>query len=232
MRFNIYVPSYRRADQIRTAELLEYCTYVVRESEKEAYEAAGVNVLAAPDEEVQGIAAVHNWILENTPEEVVAIIDDDIKHFIYRSHDNTPVRDPEEITREIERLAQLAADLNLGHVTTPIEVNPKFFNCEFKFTGIVGPMKIYNKEAIGSRRVNDIPYLSADDFVLQECLYNRVILIANYFTQEVGLDTNKGGSNDEKSGKQWKVACETMQNKWGKYFVPSPMPPGKLRVKR
>lgn len=53
LTLGIYVPSYKRSDRILTYNLLEDCTYVVRESEKADYERAGIkNILAVKDEEI------------------------------------------------------------------------------------------------------------------------------------------------------------------------------------
>ena len=51
----IYVPSYRRSSKILTYHLLEYCTYMVRKSEEQAYREAGVeNIWAVDDELIDG----------------------------------------------------------------------------------------------------------------------------------------------------------------------------------
>ena len=41
--FNIYVMSYQRPHKIMTKNCLEYCTYVVREEEADAYRNAGID---------------------------------------------------------------------------------------------------------------------------------------------------------------------------------------------
>jgi len=230
--FNIYIPSYKRADTISTHNLLEYCTVVVRESELEEYKKNDIKILALPDEIIDSDIKAFNWILQQSDEDVVAVIDDDIHHFIYRLENNVKVTDPKIITQEIERMAQLIVDLDISYIATPIDVNPKFYDREFKFVGIVGPLKIINKKK-NKGVYNEIPFLSADDFVLQQILHNRIILISNYFTQDVGLNTNAGGSNNAKSIHQYYTSNETMKNKWGKYFVAgTDNKPGKLRVKR
>lgn len=85
--FNIYVMSYQRPHKIMTKNCLEYCTYVVREEEADAYRNAGIDdMLVIPkDATLECGGKVHSfmstlyWIIENTPEDVIFVADDDIK---------------------------------------------------------------------------------------------------------------------------------------------------------
>ena len=85
----VYVPSYKRSHDIKTYHVLNDCTYVVRESEADAYRDAGVEkILAAPDAEVDSLPKVRQWIIDHTPEDVVVQIDDDITGFSYVNKNN------------------------------------------------------------------------------------------------------------------------------------------------
>ena len=92
LSLGIYVQSYHRYNKILTQDLLERCTYVVRESEAELYRKAGVeNVWAAPDGEVNNAIRTYWWIVDHAPEDIVFIADDDIEDVMYRLDDTTPV---------------------------------------------------------------------------------------------------------------------------------------------
>ena len=100
MEFNVYVPSYRRSDAIKTGKCLEYCTYVVRKSEEEAYRKAGIeNLIAVEDEKINSCAKVYSWIYFNAKEDVFCILDDDIEEFYHcfartgQRRDRTPCSD-------------------------------------------------------------------------------------------------------------------------------------------
>ena len=68
----VYCPSYRRSDCIMTQNILNDVTYVVRASEEEAYRNAGVRkLISAPDEEINTMSKVRQWILDNSPEVVL-----------------------------------------------------------------------------------------------------------------------------------------------------------------
>ena len=112
----IYVPSYHRYDCIKTDKILNDCTYVVRESEADLYRAAGVRkVLAAPDGEIDSLPKVRQWIIDNTPEDIVVQVDDDIERFSYVNKNNmVAVTDPDVVDAELVRIAQILSDLHLG----------------------------------------------------------------------------------------------------------------------
>lgn len=232
MKVGFYVPSYKRYEKILTHKILPFCTYVVRKSEEDKYKEVGVNVLAVDDELINSIPKVENYIIENTPEEVIVMLDDDIKNFVYRLEENENIEDEDVIYDEIMRQAQLVVDLNIGYMSTPNDMNPKFYNCEFKFAGVTGQMRIINKNRCKSR-FNEIDFLNDIDFELQELLQNRIILIPNYFIADAYVDTNAGGSNENKSLNKYYLANETMKNKWGKYYkVSENGKPGRIVIKR
>ena len=220
--FNIYIPSYRRSDRIMTHNLVEYSTYIVRKSEEELYKAKGVNVLAVEDSLIVGIPAVQNWLIENAPEDVICILDDDLTHFFYRTDVTQKLGedDKETITAEIERLAQLAYDLEIGHVVTTRKGDPKSYTRPFSFSGIQGTLKIINRAKCKSRFC-EIDFLNDVDFMLQELMRNRIILLSEYFSDVNIMDVNAGGSNVTKSAARFHVAVEQMKLKWGKYYEPA-----------
>jgi hypothetical protein len=75
----VAVPSKGRAGMVRTQTILPSCRVYVPQLEAEAYEQAGAkNVVAVPDD-VLGITATRNWILRNTADPHVVLIDDDVR---------------------------------------------------------------------------------------------------------------------------------------------------------
>ena len=234
MTFNIYVPSYKRYGAILTQNCVEYCTYVVRESEAERYRAAGVeNVLAVPDEEINSLVKVHNWILEKTPEDVVCLIDDDVEYFSYRTDTIEKILDKTAATREAERLGQLLADLNIGYCATPSDQALMYYDRPFKFTGVTGQFKIFNKKALKTRFKEGMKFLCDMQFEMEELLKNRIILIPEYFVNQAHMDTNEGGNNELKTLSEFNAENDIMKNTWGKYYVKAGSgSAGKIKVER
>ena len=228
--FNVYVMSYQRHDKIMSEHCLEYCTYVVRESEEELYRQAGVkDILVIPnDAKLSTGTRIWNfmttlwWIIENTPEDVIFVADDDIKHFVYRLNDNLPITqdnysDPLGVSMgEIERIAQLLVDLDLGFACDNPQPAPYVYNKEIAFIGMPGAIRWINKRALKAK-FNPKDWATSDiDFVYQELLANRIILLPKYFYSQSTKDVNKGGTTID-SSLNYKFRC-AMKNKWGKYY--------------
>lgn len=235
--FNIYCMSYKRANTIMTKHLFEYCTYVVREEEAEAYRAAGVNdLLTIPKGEAWNFMSTLYWIINNTPEDVIFIADDDIEKFVYRMDDTTYLEnrdgtpDTEKITSEVERIAQLLYDLDLGLAFDQPTLAPYAYDREFQFKGMPGHIRWINKKKLKATYTRGELTPSDVDMALQELLHNRIILQPKYLCVKAFMDTNDGAKNNRKAFLEF---TEAMQNKWGKYYVYNKKRNiGVIRVKR
>lgn len=215
----IYVQSYHRYNKILTKDLLERCTYVVRESEAELYRQAGVeNVWAAPDEEVNNAIKTYWWIVDNAPEDIVFIADDDIEDVMYRLDDTTRLnKDKETIMAEIERVAQLMVDLNVGYACIDATGIPYGYDGEFAFKGTSGSLKWVYKKVLKARPDERCKYNYDLDLVLQELMQNRIILKPRYIICKDYQDVNAGGDSSKLRQDQID-SIENMKRKWGKYF--------------
>ena len=220
--FNIYVMSYMRSDVILSQDMFEYCTYVVRESEAKDYNANGVmNLITIPDNAVYDFMSTLYWIINNTPEDVIFIADDDIQSFVYRQEETryivTPDNetDTETITSEIERIAQLIVDLNIGLAYDQSNRAPYAYDKEFQFKGMPGHMRWINKKALKATYDPHDPASSDIDMAMQELLHNRIVLQPKYLCVRAGMDTNKGIVEDRA---EHLILVESMKNKWGRYY--------------
>ena len=80
----IAVPSKGRAGRVTTQAVLPSCSVFVPDLEAPAYQRMGAkNVVAVPNE-VRGITATRNFILRNTKDRRVVMIDDDVRTQGYR----------------------------------------------------------------------------------------------------------------------------------------------------
>ena len=222
--FGIYIPSYKRARTCTAHLLLEYGTYVVRQSEYDEYVDAlkdyadHIKVLGVDDEKICGLTEVNQWLIDNAPEQVIAILDDDIKHFFYRTLDTEELADPEIITSELERVGQLMADLDIGFGAVDATTRPWNYDAEFGWKGTAGSTRWVNRKVFKAKCKKELEYNYDLDVVLQELLYNRVILKPKYFCSKGETDTNAGGASEKRRDDQ--IACiKLMMSKWGKYFT-------------
>lgn len=171
-----------------------------------------------PDEKIDGFAMVQNFLIENAPEDVIAVLDDDIFRFCYNMEETEVVQDKETATAELERWGQLLADLDVGMCGCRVVITlPYGYIGEFNLQAMVGPVRLYNRKAIKSRYVR-IPFFGDTDFVLQELLSNRIILRPNYFGGDSLIEKNKGGMNIKRTKQiQEDSFNKYMKPKWGKY---------------
>lgn len=219
-KFNIYIPSYKRAETACTHKLLEYYTYVVRKSELQDYIEHGIDsnhIWAVDDSEIDNLVKVVNYIVDNAPEDIICMIDDDVPCMIYRLDKNETLTDPETITAEFERIGQLMWDLDIGYGAVDASVTPWNYASEFEFKGTSGGMRWFNKRCYKSRFREEVYHNCDLDVVLHELLVNRIILKPKYLCTKGGTDTNAGGNTSKKRSEQ--VTCaHLMKKKWGKYF--------------
>lgn len=214
--------SYRRPHKILTKNLFEYCTYCVREEEAEEYRKAGIDdMLVIPNGAVNNFMSTLYWIIENAPDNVMFIADDDIEKFAYRMDDTTYLElpdgtpDREKITSEVERIGQLIYDMNIGLAFDQPTMAPYAYDCEFKFVGMPGHIRWVNRKVLKAKYDPKDPAATDGDMMMQELLHNRIILQPRYLCVKAGMDTNEGAFITRKAHV---LMEEAMKNKWGKYY--------------
>jgi len=214
----IYIPSYRRAKTATTHKFLEYYQYVVRKTEEEEYKEAGVpNIFAVDDDLICGLTEVNQWLIDNAPEPIICILDDDIHHFYYRMDRQESIEDPVLITSEIERIAQLMLDLGIGFAATDATTSIWNYDAEFTFKGTAGAVRWINRDVFKGKCKKELEYNYDLDLVLQELLVNRIILKPKYFCSKGLTDVNEGGAS-QKDRQDQIASINLMKAKWGKYF--------------
>lgn len=218
--FGIYIPSYKRAKTCLTHQFLEYYQYVVRDSERASYEEAGIkpeNILSVPDDQINGMVKVNQWLIDNAKEDVICILDDDIRRMVYRLDNAEDMQGPEEVTAELERIAQIMVDLGIGFGAVDATVTPWNYDSEFAFRGCSGAIRWVNRPVFKARCVEALEYNYDLDVVLQELMLNRIILKPKYICALDVADKTEGGASDKSRNDQI-ASVELMKAKWGKYF--------------
>lgn len=219
--FGIYIPSYKRADLCCAHKLIEYGTYVVRKSEEAAYRARDLSpctVMAVDDELICGLTEVNQWLIDNAPEDIICILDDDIRHFYYRLDQTEDIIDSETVTMELERFAQLMVDLNVGFGCVDSTAAIWNYDGAFCFKGTAGSTRWVYRKNFKAKCDKELEHNYDLDVVLQELMLNRIILKPRYFCSKGSTDTLAGGA----SGKLREEQVDTinlMKRKWGKYFT-------------
>ena len=213
--------SHNRAKETTSYKCLEYCTYVVREEQEEEYRAQGINdLLLIPKGAVFDFMSTFYWIIENTPEDVIFICDDDIANPVYRTNQYRSLKNDdgsfecETITSEIERIAQLLVDLEKGYATTPVSGAMYNYVKEFEFKKIPSGVRWVNKKHFKAEYNPDDPATSDIDTVYQELAKNRIILSPVYFVFNTKM-YDKTGTPEQ--AEELEATIQGMKNKWGRY---------------
>lgn len=135
--FPIYIPSKGRAQNLKTARLLDGLSFdiVVEPQDVKAYRDAGYeqHILALPEDN-KGLAYARNWIKEHSKwlgEKYHWQLDDDIKSFLYRA-DGKPVEHVcsfnaltivETHVKKYSNIGQAGLNQNSWPPTTDIKIN-------------------------------------------------------------------------------------------------------------
>jgi len=110
----VAVPSKGRPGRVKTRSVLPHCTLFVPQSEFDDYCRFYENVVPVPDD-VRGITKTRNWILDNTDDEWVVMIDDDLKSqgFVELNHASAKHRsmNGDDWTSEFVKLFEMTEDL-------------------------------------------------------------------------------------------------------------------------
>ena len=112
----IAIPSKGRAGQTKSDKLITSAVFFVPEAEVNDYKKyTKCQVLGVPNE-VKGITKTRNWILENTKEKRVVMIDDDLKNQgwtkLYKENGKQKKLTEDQWIFEFEKLFDIVEDLN------------------------------------------------------------------------------------------------------------------------
>lgn len=218
--FGIYIPSYNRAEAITTLELVPSATLVVRESQKEIYQRSNpdTKIWAVEDSSINSLAKVRQYIIDNAPEDLIVQIDDDIGAFKYVNKTVAQLVPQDMVLTELMRIAQILYDLKLGFASVNVTLDTRKYQCEFQFKGIIGGVCWFNRKHLKSHYDEKTWAKEDTDFVLQELLNNRIIIVPAYFGMVALYDRNAGGNNDNKSIGRLRKTVEYMKQKWGGHY--------------
>lgn len=111
----VAIPSKGRASKVRSLAVLPSATLYVPKLEAAAYRKAGAKTVVEVPDLVRGITATRNWILKNTKDRRVVMIDDDVRaHGFTRLYERHAVHEPLDETTwlgEFVKLFEMTAQL-------------------------------------------------------------------------------------------------------------------------
>lgn len=211
-----------RYESINTHKILTNFDLVVPESEYPMYEAVVDNadaIVKIPDN-VEGLGAVRNWVLDYYDEECIVMFDDDISHFFSLLNIRAyKITDKQMIDTIVLNCASNCKDANLstfGFNQQGADVrkydHTKPFNLKTwsgTIMGIIG--RKYRFTEINKTKVDA-------DFSLQCLLRDRIVWLDSRFSFQCKRDNNKGGNSLYRDQASVDREIRFLEEKWGKYI--------------
>lgn len=219
----IAIPSYKRPQDCMTAEYLPSATIFVHEFEVEEYKKYNPNpIIAIPDSlQKTGMATIRNFILDNTPDDEVIMIDDDIRSFGYYEKGEQIFINEEKFLRFAENAFEMTKEL--GSILWGVNLNNdrKVYReySPFSLSSVIlGPcMGIIKDKDI---RFDEKLGLKEDyDYSLQVLNKYRKILRFNKFHYVAAHMTKKGGCATYRTTDKELSQAQAFQRKWGSRIV-------------
>ena len=215
-----FIPSYNRAGEVTTLAMVPDATLVVRASQEAEYSDCypDAKIWACPDEEIDSLAKVRQYIIDNAGVDIVIELDDDIRGLRYLNKQNGVDIPVDMIYTELERVAQILYDLSLGFASLAMNADVRKYSAEFAFKGTTGGICWFNPKCMRSRYDNETYSKEDTDLMLQELLRNRIAIVPAYIGLVSSYDKNSGGNNDAKTEEKIRHTVEYMKQKWGRHY--------------
>ena len=219
----IAIPSYKRSANCATADLVEDSLIFVHEFEKDLYEEKYKGrVVSIPDDLMgKGMAVIRNYILDNTDDDCVLMLDDDIKQFGYYEKNEYFKVDRNKLKDFFSGMFDMCKEAKTVLWGLNLQSDKKFYReySPFSLSSVVlGPcFGIIKDKAI---RFDDSLGLKEDyDYSIQVLKKYRKILRFNKYHYVSDHITKKGGCSVYRTSEKEIQQAEAFQRKWGSNIV-------------
>ena len=220
--FKIYSPSFKRPKQKTSHNLLSELIYVVCETEKEAYlESKEHDKFWFVPKGVQGnLCRVRNYILDNSEEKNILLIDDDHTKFAAWINNQRTTLDENETMNFFSDMFDMCETNNI-HFWGVLPNNDNLSYREitpFSLSSYIGgPIQGFCN--CDMRYDESLPLKEDYDMTLQILNKYRIALRANYFVYYPKQHTNKGGCASYRTTKKEIEQAERLKKKWGSKII-------------
>jgi len=219
--FVIFAPSYKRAKGCFTQKYLSQCTYVVAESEAEEYLAEGHKIMVAPDSAQGNLCRIRNWIIDNSPNKNLLLLDDDISCFARYERNISRDMTEAEFYQFVENAFIMAKESGarfwgvncVDDKGSYREATPFSFNAY-----IGGPFQAHILEH-GIRYDENLPLKEDFDMTLQQLNKYRKVLRFNFIHYFAKMHKNTGGCATYRTLEREKKNLEALRKKWGSKII-------------
>lgn len=222
MEMKIYIPSKGRAGKVTTIDVLGGidATIVCPLSEAEEYKKYYKSVLACPDE-IKGITATRNWILNNTNERWNLQIDDDAEGvYYYEGCAMKRLKTKEEVAKLFLNMFVLAEDMGTNLWGLQLAGDKKFYReySPFSLSSVIGA-NLFGIVNDGQRFDERLRVKEDYDFCLMSLYRHKKVLRNNKYFIRVAHLTNAGGCVGYRTRETEHEAYRVMLKKWGNNII-------------
>lgn len=222
----ICIPSKGRAEikGVPSAKLFDDYVIYCPESEAEDYRVYHKRVVGVPDE-IKGITATRNFILNNCDKKYIVQCDDDVLGFFRLTvHDSNKYveLDKELLTEVIHNAFVMTEDMGTKLFGFQLSRDKKFYReySPFSLSSVLVAnfFGIINDDS--DLRFDERIKLKEDyDFSLMALMKYRKVLRLNMYAFYCKHQTNKGGCVDYRTYDLEKRSIEILKKKWGRSII-------------
>ena len=218
--FEVFAPSYKRADSVVTQQYLPYCKYVVAEFEADDYLREGHDCWVVPDSAQGNVSRIRNYILDHAGTDKIVIVDDDMR-FIGRWDTQKQIRlDAAGVFEFIESGFNIVDDIGIKYWGMNLLPDKGAYReySPFSFKSMVlGPFQAFNN--LDLRYDENLPLKEDYDLSLQVLNKYRMTFRFNMYFYSVKQHENPGGCADYRTLDREKSQFLALQRKWGSKIV-------------
>ena len=203
-----------RSRTITSHKLFPYATLVIPDDEEEVYKHIKLHTVLIPAE-LKGLSRVRNWVLDNFDEEIVIMVDDDIKSLVFLQYEkNKKIKDSAYIAQVLINAAIMADDMEVGVFGFNQKWDVRKYDGSLPFklkTWVGGVIGVVGRKL----RFDEKNMFKVDiDFCLQNLLKNRILFVDNRYSFEQERDKNLGGNSIFRTEEKVKKEMSYLKKKW------------------
>jgi hypothetical protein len=214
----IVVPSRRRVGLMpKLLSLLPHATVCVDEEEIAAYRPHVPALWSHPP--FANMASTRNWILDQVPESVCVMVDDDltgVRTMVGRH--SRKIDDPHAILQLIVNQAQLARDLKVPVFCWAATGDPEFFKESDPFSFVAPVFGAFGVVARGVRFDDLLRGRSDIDFTMRALLEHRIVLQDRRYHFNTPPYGSAGGAMGLRTAATEADATRALKARWGRYL--------------
>jgi len=221
--YQIAIPSYKRASDCQTAKLFSRGIIFCHEFEVEEYKKHNRNkIIAIPDNLAgKGMAVIRNFMLDNTKENNVVFLDDDIKQFGYYENLQLFIMSENEVYHFFDNAFRMSEEMGTKLWGVNLQSDKKFYReySPFSLSSVIlGPCMGITKDK--DLRFDERLGLKEDyDYSIQVLRKFRKILRFNKYHYVSAHIKKKGGCASYRTMKKEEEQAKLFQKKWGRSVV-------------